>query len=121
MDKIALGVMGLCMNIGTRYIFLDVPPSIDLYLTKYFALRIFVLLLLFFSITRDLWISIALTLLFIIVVKYLLNHDSPFFLLNRENMKNLKEDFESKKKVSQEEYENAKKTVERFRSQQVRG
>lgn len=119
-DKLAIGLLGLCTNIGSRYIFLDVPKSIDLYMTKYFYLRAFILLLVIFSITRDFWISIILALLFIILAKYILNEESEFFVLDRREIQSIKEDFESKKNVSQEEYENAKRVLERFQSQHRR-
>ena len=115
-DKIFMALIMLAMNIGGRFIIMDLPKSIDQLFTSSSLLRTFVIFALFFTATQHIMMSIILTLLFVIVMKYLLNCDSEFCLLNKETFKS-KLDENDKNKVSEEEYIKAKKIVESFVSQ----
>jgi hypothetical protein len=117
-DKLFMAIIMLAMNIGGRFIVMDLPQSIEQIFTTSSLLRTFVIFALFFTATQDIIISIILTLLFIIVMKYLLNCDSEFCLLNKETFKskldakNIKENI-----ISEEEFIKAKKIVESFVTQ----
>lgn len=129
LDKLFTALIMLAMNLGGRFIVMDLPKSIDQIFTSSFLLRSFVIFALFFSSTQHIWLSIIFTLLFIIVMKYLLNCDSEFCLLNKEHFKSKYDakgegEGESKKKenvVSEEEFLHAKKVVESFVSQKYSG
>ncbi len=117
-DKIFMALIMLAMNIGGRFIVMDLPQSIEQLFTSSSLLRTFVIFALFFTATQHILISIILTLLFIIVMKYLLNCDSEFCLLNKETFKSKLDAKEDKKNiVSEEEFIKAKKIVESFVSQ----
>ena len=114
-----MAMIMLAMNLGGRFIVMELPESIDQLFTQSSLLRMFVIFALFFSATQHILLSIIFTMLFVIVMKYLLNCDSEFCLLN-------KEEFQSKKdrksgKISEEEYIQAKRVVESFISQKYRG
>jgi hypothetical protein len=118
-DKLFMALIMLAMNIGGKFIVMDLPKSIDQIFTSSFLLRSFVIFALFFSSTQHIWLSIIFTLLFIIIMKYLLNCDSEFCLLNKEHFKSkfdVKSE-ESKNQVGEEEFIHAKKIVESFISQ----
>jgi hypothetical protein len=119
LDKLFMALIMLAMNIGGKFIVMDLPKSIDQIFTSSFLLRSFVIFALFFSSTQHIWLSIIFTLLFIIIMKYLLNCDSEFCLLNKEHFKSKLDakNEESKKVVSEEEFIQAKKIVESFVSQ----
>ncbi len=119
LDKLFMALIMLAMNIGGKFIVMDLPKSIDQIFTSSFLLRSFVIFALFFSSTQHIWLSIIFTLLFIIMMKYLLNCDSEFCLLNKEHFKSKLDakSEESKKVVSEEEFIHAKKIVESFVSQ----
>ncbi len=119
LDKLFMAMIMLAMNLGGRFIVMDLPQSIDQLFTQSSLLRMFVIFALFFSATQHIWLSIIFTLLFVIVMKYLLNCDSEFCLLDKEH-------FQSKKssksgKISEEEYIQAKRVVESFISQKYSG
>ncbi len=123
-DKLFMAIIMLAMNIGGRFIVMDLPKSIEQLFTTSFALRAFVIFALFFSATQHIWLSIIFTLLFIIVMKYLLNCDSEFCILNKEHFKSkldATENKDAKKVVSEEEYIQAKRVVESFVSQKYSG
>ncbi len=114
-EKIFMALIMLAMNIGGRFIVIDLPQSIEQLFTTSSILRTFVIFALFFSATQDIIVSIILTLLFIIVMKYLLNCDSEFCLLNKETFKS-KLDVKSNV-VNEEEFMKAKKVIESFMNQ----
>ena len=117
-EKLFMAIIMLAMNIGGRFIVMDLPQSIEQLFTTSSLLRTFVIFALFFTATQDIMISIILTLLFIIVMKYLLNCDSEFCLLNKETFKSKLDAKEDKKNVvSEEDFIKAKKIVESFVSQ----
>ncbi len=117
-DKLFMAIIMLAMNIGGRFIVMDLPQSIEQLFTTSSLLRTFVIFALFFTATQHIMISIILTLLFVIVMKYLLNCDSEFCLLNKETFKSKLDAKEDKKNiVSEEEFIKAKKIVESFVSQ----
>lgn len=119
MDKLFTALIMLAMNIGGRFIVMDLPQSIDQIFTSSAIMRSFVIFALFFSATQDIRYSIIFTLLFIIVMKYLLNCDSEFCLLNKEHFKSKSqsqsEDKEDgSKKIREEDYIKAKRIVESY-------
>ncbi len=117
-DKLFMALIMLAMNIGGRFIVMDLPQSIEQIFTTSSLLRTFVIFALFFTATQDVIISIILTLLFIIIMKYLLNCDSEFCILNKETFKSKLDAKENKSNViSEEEFMKAKKTVESFMNQ----
>jgi hypothetical protein len=122
LDKLFMAMIMLAMNLGGRFIVMDLPESIDQLFTQSSLLRMFVIFALFFSATQHIWLSIIFTLLFVIVMKYLLNCDSEFCLLNKEEFQSKRDHVAGKsKKVSEEEYIQAKRVVESFISQKYSG
>jgi hypothetical protein len=69
------GVLMLLMNLGSKYISVDVPDEVEeMFQTVWFR-RFFVFCVAFIS-TRDIKISIFITLLFVLVFNFLLNKKS---------------------------------------------
>ena len=81
-SKIFGGFVMIMMNIGSKYIILDLPKNLDKIFTKIFILRILVVFCIFFMATKDIIISILLTLIFVIFIRFILNEKSNFCLLN---------------------------------------
>jgi hypothetical protein len=81
------------------------PTNIDKIFTKYFILRVIVLYSIFFMTTRDILISLLLLLLFLIFIKYIVNEDSNFCLININSNSN---------KITDLEYENAKNIIKSY-------
>ncbi len=117
MDKLFTALIMLAMNIGGRFIVMDLPQSIDQIFTSSAIMRSFVIFALFFSATQDIRYSIIFTLIFIIVMKYLLNCDSEFCLLNKEHFKSQSQSEDKEdgsKKIREEDYIKAKRIVESY-------
>lgn len=108
-SKLFNGCIMLLTNIGGKYLVMDMPTNLEKLFSTYFFLRILVLFSIFFMATRDIKISILLTLLFFIISRYFINEKSSFCLINEDNFSN--------KKVTNEEYSNAKDLIEKYINQ----
>lgn len=82
-SKIFGGCLMLLTNIGTKYLLLEFPDTIDKMFTNYYILRYTVLFAIFFLATRDIKISVLLTLFIFIIIKYFLNEKSHLCLIKK--------------------------------------
>lgn len=115
-NPILLGVLLLLMNIGSKYIMLDLPDSIDILFKSVFSRALVVFAILFIS-TRDIVVSTLITLMFYLIMKYLINPKSKSCILpNKNQYLNI---FENKE-IPKEVYEKARKVVEIFEKQQIK-
>lgn len=108
-SKLFNGCIMLLTNIGGKYLVIDMPTNIEKLFSTYFFLRILVLFSIFFMATRDIKISIVLTLLFFIISRYFINEKSSFCLINQNNF--------GSKKITKEEYSNAKDIIDKYINQ----
>jgi hypothetical protein len=108
-SKIFIGLIVVFVNLGSKYIPIDMPTNIDKIFTKYFILRVIVLYSIFFMTTRDIKISLLLLLLFLIFIKYIVNEDSNFCLININSNNN-----SNSNKITDLEYENAKNIIKSY-------
>jgi hypothetical protein len=104
-SKIFIGLIVVFVNLGSKYIPIDIPTNIDKIFTKYFVLRVIVLYSIFFMTTRDIKISLLLLLLFLIFINYIVNENSNFCLININSNNN---------KITDLEYENAKNIIKSY-------
>ena len=105
-NKLFGGCILLLTNIGGKYIALDMPDNIEKLFSKYFILRCLVLFSVLFMSTRDIKISILLSLLFFIITRFFVNEKSSFCLINTTNDNNIK--------ISEKDYKNAIETINNY-------
>jgi len=108
-SKIFVGCIMLLMNLGGRYIAHELPSNIDEILNRKWV-RILIICSIIFVATRDIKISILLTLLFVLVFKFLLDSSSKFCILNMTES-------ESKKSISKVEALKAYTLLREYQSQ----
>jgi len=101
-SKIFTGAIMLLTNVGGKYLALEIPSNIDQLFTNYFIFRYLVIFSIFFMATRDIKISIVLSLLFFIIIRYFINEKSSFCLLSDD------------KKVTKDEYAKAKEIIRKY-------
>ena len=95
---------------------LDLPDSIDILFKSVFSRALVVFAILFIS-TRDIVVSTLITLMFYLIMKYLINPKSKSCILpNKNQYLNI---FENKE-IPKEVYEKARKVVEIFEKQQIK-
>ena len=110
-SKLFNGCIMLLMNIGGKYLAIDLPNNMEKLFSTYFILRCLVLFSIFFMATRDIKISIMLSLLFFILIKFFINEKSTFCLVGQQTSSNNVEN-----SISKQEYDNAQLVVNKYLS-----
>lgn len=117
-SKIFNGFIMTYMNIGGKYLGLELPSTLDLLFSKYQFLRYIVIFCICFMATRDIKFALLLALLFIIIIKFVLNESSVFCLvknIKKENDESVQQQKkEQEKLVSKEDFEKAKEIIHRY-------
>ena len=85
MSLLLNGCLMLLMNIGGRYLQIELPKSLEYLFKKYMILRWLIIFAISYVATKNVKISILLTLIFILVFKYLLNTDKKSCLIKIDN------------------------------------
>lgn len=79
-NPVFMGLLLILMNIGSRFIMIDIPDSIEEIFKSVFA-RSFVVFAILFISSRDILLSLIMTIVFYILMKYLLNPKSKSCVL----------------------------------------
>lgn len=79
-SKIFAGLMIIILNIGSKYVNLRLPKPIEGYLKFTFSRNILVFAISWMG-TKDILISFLITCLFIVVMDFILNDESPYCCL----------------------------------------
>lgn len=103
-NKYLAGVALLMLNIGSKYLIVDISKSTE-HLLKLKIIRRFTIFSIFFISTRNIVVSLILTAVFIIFSSGLFNEKSKYCILP----KSLKEE-----KVTDSEYTSALDTIEKY-------
>lgn len=104
-----IGVLILVMNLCSRHIMLDIPEEIQTFMQNIWVRRIAVFSVVFIS-TRNVEVSLLITLLFVIIFQYLLNKGKRICLL--------KKSIESS--ITDKEYMAAKKIVDKYQLDKIK-
>jgi hypothetical protein len=83
-NKIFIGFIMIMLNIGGRYLTMELPKNID-YLFTSSWMRLLIVFCISFMGTRDIKISIIITLIFVLLMKFLLHEESKICLLPKRN------------------------------------
>ena len=78
------GIIMLLLNVGTSYLMQDLMPIAHRIFSSYWVRRL-VFFAIFFTATRDLRVSILMTILFTLLVDLFLNEESEYCLIPYEN------------------------------------
>ena len=112
-NKLFGGCLMLLTNIGGRYLALELPDNLEKLFSNYFILRYLVLFSIFFMATRDIKISILLSLLFFIIIKYAINEKSNWCILKKDN----KSENNIETKISEQDYLKAREIIMNYNKQ----
>ena len=95
----------LLTNIGSKYLAIDLPTNVEKLFSNYSILRYLVIFSIFFMATRDIKVSIVLSLLFFIIVYFFINEKSSFCFIKEGSIKN---------KITKEEYMRAQELINKY-------
>ena len=110
------------MNIGSKYIAKDVPLAVDIIFDNFWA-RMFVVLCIAFISTRDIMVSLLITLLYILIFAYLLNDNSSSCIMKdtiieyKKKLKEFKKEMNPQQplyNISTKDVINAKEVIRRY-------
>lgn len=118
-SKIFAGLMIITLNIASRFVTIKMSKTMQSYLKFTFSRYILIFAISWMG-TRDIYIALTITLLFIVLFEYLLDEESDFYVFSEEfkdYQKTKAEDEEDEKEVSDEDLKKAEKTIERAKKQ----
>jgi|TARA_Y100000389_G_scaffold196055_1_gene228345 hypothetical protein len=118
-SKVFAGLMIITLNIASRFVTIKMSKTMQSYLKFTFSRYILIFAISWMG-TRDIYIALTITLLFIILFEYLLDEESNFYIFSEEfkdYQKSKAEDEEDEKEISDEDLKKAEKTLERAKKQ----
>ena len=109
-SKFFAGLTMLAVNLGSKYLAHELSDSQqELFNNK--IIRRFVLFTVLFMATKDIYVSLILTAVFIVIVSGLFNEDSKYCIVKKKK--------KSSKKIKQQQYFEAKKIIQQYELQQL--
>ena len=107
-SKFFAGILMILMNLGSKYISLELSESQDEFFSNVVIRRIMIFTVVFIA-TKDIIVSFIITACFIILVSGLFNQDSKYCLIRNNSPKT--------KIISKEQVEKAKKIILKYEKQ----
>ena len=88
-NKIFNALIMITMNIGGKYLAMELPTNIDKLFQTHQALRYMVIFAICFMATRDIKYAIFMALVVILIFRFLLNETSSYCMLKEEYFENM--------------------------------
>ncbi len=109
-SKFFAGLTMLAVNLGSKYLAHELSEGQqELFNNK--IIRRFVLFTVIFMATKDIYVSLVLTAVFIVLVSGLFNEDSKYCIVKKKP--------KTSKKIKKQQYMEAKKIVQQFELQEL--
>jgi hypothetical protein len=108
-SKYMAGLMMILMNLGGRYISAEISDFQEEFFESPYVRRIFIFVVCFIA-TRDVKVSLILTLIFIVLVSGIFNENSKYCILPVKKKVD---------KITKEEYIYAQSVVNKYHQQQI--
>lgn len=109
-SKIFAGLMIITLNIASKFATLKLGKTAEMYLKYTFSKQILVFAIAWMG-TRDIYIALGLTIIFIILFDFLLNDESQFCILPQD-FKEFYDNIDAE--ISHDEYIKAKSTIDKY-------
>lgn len=109
-SKYMAGIMMILMNLGGRYISTEISDFQEEFFESPYVRRIFIFVVCFIA-TRDVKVSLILTIVFIVLVSGIFNENSKYCILPIKTHHN---------KITKEEFIYAQSVVSKYHQQQIK-
>tara|TARA_Y100000591_G_C21626312_1_gene590436 strand:+ start:252 stop:713 length:462 start_codon:yes stop_codon:yes gene_type:complete len=118
-NKFFAGLIMLILNLGSKFITVKFSPSQEAYLRNSVGRQLLIFAIAWIG-TKDIYYSLAITAIFVILADYLFNEDSDWCVLS-DNFKSLKKeiDLNGDGIISDEELNKAIKTLQTYKKNQL--
>jgi len=111
------GIMMICLNIGSRYIQLNLDESTESYI-KYALTKEILVFTISWMATRNIYSALVLTAIFVVLADFILNEKSKYCLLPKKFIKSRKlGEYTNNKIITDKEYSDAIDLVEKYKTQ----
>ena len=111
------GIMMICLNIGSRYIQLNLDESTESYI-KYALTKEIIVFTISWMATRNIYSALVLTAVFVVLADFILNEKSRYCLLPKKFIKSRKlGEYTNNKIITEKEYSDAVELVEKYKTQ----
>jgi hypothetical protein len=111
------GLMMICLNIGSRYIQLNLDESTESYI-KYALTKEILVFTISWMATRNIYSALVLTAVFVILADFALNEKSKYCILPKDFIKSRKlGEYTNNKVITEKEFNDAMDIVEKYKSQ----
>ena len=119
-NKFFTGFMFLILNVGAKYATVNISKSQQEYIKKALFREILIFAIIW-SGSRDLFVSLILTVVFMIFTDYLFNDSSKFCVIPK-HLRKFEDliDTDGDGKISEEEIQNAMKILERAKKKKLK-
>ena len=118
-SKLFAGLMIITLNIASKFVTIKLSKSMEAYLKYTFSRQILVFAIAWMG-TRDIYVALMITIMFIIVTDHLFHEDSIFCCLTDEFKDyhiSLLDSENNKDKISDEDIRKAKEVLEKAKAQ----
>ena len=118
-NKFFAGLIMLILNLGSKFITVKFSASQEAYLRNSVGRQLLIFAIAWIG-TKDIYYSLAITAIFVVLADYLFNEDSDWCILS-DNFKALKKeiDFNGDGIISDEELNKAIKTLQNYKKNQL--
>ena len=118
-NKFFAGLIMLILNLGSKFITVKFSASQEAYLRNSVGRQLLIFAIAWIG-TKDIYYSLAITAIFVILADYLFNEDSDWCILS-DNFKALKKeiDLNGDGVISDDELNNAIKTLQTYKKNQL--
>ena len=111
------GLMMICLNIGSRYIQLNLDESTESYI-KYALTKEILVFTISWMATRNIYSALVLTAVFVVLADFILNEKSKYCLLPKKFIKSRKlGEYTNNKDITDKDYSDAMDIVEKYKIQ----
>ena len=111
------GIMMICLNIGSRYIQLNLDESTESYI-KYALTKEILVFTISWMATRNIYSALVLTAVFVVLADFALNEKSKYCILPKDFIKSRKlGEYTNNKVITEKEFNDAMDIVEKYKSQ----
>ena len=114
-SKLFAGLIVITLNVSSKFTTVPISKTMESYLKNTFSRHILVFAIAWMG-TRDIFIALTVTLLFILIMNVLLDENSPFCCFTEEFMNHhmsLIDEGDSGNAISKDELDSAMKTLEK--------
>lgn len=114
------GVMMICLNIGSRYIQLNLDESTESYI-KYALTKEIMVFTISWMATRNIYMSLGLTAVFIVLADFIMNEKSRYCLLPKKFIQSRRmNELVDNKVLSEKEINDALEVLEKAKAQKFK-